>query len=147
MRLRVGLFVALLIVALAIGCAPQGKQEGYAVLFDGMVNIFEDAIYFNGNEVGRVLTKEVGGAGATKLTVALSPELVAATGNNLALYAHAGRLEVSTLQRMGHALEKDSPLCGFISKAELNWFKIKTLLNDRINAAKKRAAALQAQFS
>ena len=147
MRLRVGLFVALLIVAFAVGCAPQGKQEGYAVLFDGMVNIYEDAIYFNGNEVGRVLTKEVGGAGTTKLTVALSPELVAGTGNNLALYAHAGRLEATTLQRMGQALEKDAPLCGFISKSELNWFKIKTLLNDRINAAKKRAAALQAQFS
>ena len=147
MRLRVGLFVALLVVAIIIGCAPQGNQEGYAVLFDGMVNIFEDAIYFNGNEVGRVLAKEVAGAGATKLTVALSPELVAETGNNLALYAHAGRLEATTLQRMGHTLEKDAPLCGFTSKSELNWFKIKTLLNDRIKAAKKRAAELQAQFS
>jgi hypothetical protein len=146
MRLRVGFFVTLMIVALAVGCAPQGKQDGYAVLFDGMVNIYDDAIYLNSSEVGAVLSTEAGGGGVTKITVTLSPELVAQSGDNLALYAHAGRLEVATLQRMGQALEKGAPLCGFTSKSQLNWFKVKTLLNDRVNAAKKRAASLLAKF-
>ncbi len=147
MRLWAGFTVTLLIVALAVGCAPQGKQAGYAVLFDGMVNIVEDNIYFNGKQVGAVLSKEDHPSGVTTLSIALSPEFVVEIGNNLALYAHAGRLEATRLQRMGQALERGMPLCGFISKSELNWFKIKTLLNDRINAAGKRAAALQARLS
>jgi len=147
MRLWVGFTMTLLIVALTVGCAPQGKQDGYAVLFDGMVNIFEDGIYFNGKEVGGVLSKVENTSGVTTLSVSLSPEFVAEIGNNIAFYAHAGRLEATRLQRMGQALKKGEPLCGFISKSELNWFKIKTLLNDRINAAKKRAATLQARLS
>lgn len=145
MRLRLGFVMVLVIIVLSVGCAPQSKQDGYTVLFDGMVNITDEAIFFRGADVGRVLSSEENG-GVTRVTVTLSPDLVTEAGNTIALYAYAGRLEVTRLQRMGQALEKEDLICGFVSKGELNWFKIKTLLNDRISAAKKRVAALQAQL-
>lgn len=146
MRLRTRFSITLIIAAVAFGCAPQVKQDGNAVLFDGIINLYEEGVYFGGERVGSIQSREIAG-GITKLIIRLSPDFVAQTGNNLALYIHAGRLEAAMLQRIGQTLGKDALLCGFASKSELNWFKIKTLLNDRIDAAQKRAAALQMRFS
>ena len=146
MRLWVGFLVTLLVYVVATGCAPKDKQDGYAVLFDGQIHLYDDGVYYTGNQVGSIQSKQAGEGGITRLTIALSPDFVADTGNNLALYVHAGRLEVAKLQTLGQVLEKDALLCGFVSKSELTWFKIKTLLNDRIKAAQIRAAALQARL-
>jgi hypothetical protein len=129
------------------GCAPQPSQKaGQAVFFDGLTNVFDDGVYLRGTRIGNIQAAETGKGNVTRINIAIAPEFASNMGAHMAFYVDGGRLEAAQLQNFGTALEAGAPLCGFASKAEFNWFKFKTLLNDRVGAARQRALALQARM-
>ena len=146
MRFWVGFAITLLVSVLAVGCASKDQQAGYAAVFEDAPNLYDDGVYDSGHRVGNIFAKETGATGETRLMITLSPEFLNETGNNFVLYAHAGRLEVDKLHAFGEPLSQDALICGFTSKSKLTWFKLKTLLNDRVRAAQKRAKVLQARI-
>jgi len=146
MRFWVGFLITFLVSVLAAGCASKEQQTGYPVLFEDPPNLYDDGVYDSGQRVGSIVSKEMGATGITRLVITLSSDFLNETGNNFALCAHAGRLEVDKLHTFGEPLSQDALICGFTSKSELTWFKLKTLLNDRVRAAQKRAKALQARL-
>jgi hypothetical protein len=146
--------LALMISVLLAGCAPKpsqpskvskSSQDDIAVLFDGIANLCDQGVYLNGVRIGQIQSSQLGAGNVTKTSIQLSPEAVQMLGN-MVFYIDMCQLKAVELQGVGAPFQKGAPLCGFTSKAELNWFKFKTLLSDRIAAAKRRAAALQARF-
>ncbi len=149
MRRRVVLVAGLWCLLLAVvGCARETTtaEDGYAVLFGGIPQVYDKGVYFNGESVGTIESTQASAANVTKMVVSLAPEFVQTMGNNMAFYVNAGRLEAAPLQNIGQAYVKGEPLCGFHSKADLNWFKFKTLMLDRTLAARELALGLQARF-
>jgi hypothetical protein len=145
---------ALMISVLLAGCAAkpsqpskasQASQNGIAVLFDGIANLCDQGVYLNGVRIGQIQSSQLGAGNVTKTSIQLSPEAVQMLGN-LVFYVDMCRMQAIALQGIGSPFQKGAPLCGFTSKAEFNWFKFKTLLSDRIAAARRRAMALQARF-
>lgn len=138
----IGVVCALIMIA---GCSASEKPNpkgGVGVLFDNVPLLFDAGVYHLGSQVGEIVTTTNGVAGVTKLVVTLQPEFAAREGGNLAFYAHAGRLEAVTLANMGRPLENGAVLSGFTSKAGLYWFRLKTLLSDRVSSASRRAEQL-----
>lgn len=146
MRRGVWFGIVLMVLLIGAGCAPQPSQDGQKVLFDGLINVFDSGVYYRGMQVGTIQSTETGSANVTQVTIALTPDFTPRMGNHVVFYVDGGRLEAVPLQAFGDPLEKGAPLCGFASKAEFNWFKFKTLLNDRVGAARQRALALQARL-
>lgn len=148
---------ALMISVLLAGCSSKPSQpsnaskvsktsqDAIAVLFDGIANLCDQGVYLNGVRIGQVQSSQLGAGNVTRTNIQLSPEAVQMLGN-MVFYIDMCRLQAIELQGIGSPFQKGAPLCGFTSKAELKWFKFKTLLSDRIAAAKRRAMALQARF-
>jgi len=146
MRRGVWFGIVLMVLLIDAGCAPQPSQDGQKVLFDGFTNVFDKGVYYRGTQIGTIQSTETGSANVTQITIAVSPDFKPQMGNHVVFYVDGGRLEAVQLQAFGDPLEKGTPLCGFASKAEFNWFKFKTLLNDRVSAARQRVLVLQARL-
>lgn len=149
MRRWGGFYTALMILTITVGvagCARVPQQDGYAVMFEGAVRLYDDGVYYNGTRVGEVQSAEKGNGFVTRLRIGFAPEFIEKMGANLAMYVDNGRLVADKLQGLGGDLDPQVPLCGFSSQVGFNWFKFKTLLNDRIPAARQRALELQARM-
>lgn len=140
-------FVVLGITVMAVnGCSPNTKGKGLNVFFENMPDLLDNQVYFRGEMVGTVQSFSTGGFRVAKLVVVLKDDFLRETGNNLAFVVRFDRLEAIKLSSIGQPLEKETPLCGFTSPMELNWFKVKTLIGNRIVAAEKRARTLNQRF-
>ena len=128
-------------------CSPNNHQDGYSVYFETMPNLQDNQVRYNGKTVGTVVSSATGGFRVAKLIVALNEGFAQEAGKNLAFFVRYGSLEATKLSSFGQPLDNETPLCGFNSSMELNWFKIKTLIGDRIAAAEKRAGYLSHRFS
>lgn len=147
MRRGIWLVIALMALMIVMGCGPQPSQKaGQAVLFEGLVNLFDNGIYYRGTQIGSIQGTETGKGNVSRVAIAISPEFAASMGDHVVFFVDKGRLEAAQLQSFGVPLEPGAPICGFGSRAELNWFKFKTLLKDRVGAARQRAFALQARM-
>lgn len=146
MKTWVGFLVTLLIAVAATGCAPKTSVDGYVVMFEGPLSLSDQDVYFTGVKVGTIVSMETSASNVTRVVVSPDSDFKDQIGADIVLYAHAGRLEVSKLKNISEPLETGMPLCGFSSKSELSWFKFKTLLSDRVSAARKHALELQARF-
>ncbi len=147
MRRGFWFLIAIMTLTVGVGCAPQPSQKaGQVVLFDGMINVFDDGIYHRGSRIGSIQATETGPGNVTRVQIAISPEFAPSMGDHVAFYVDGGHLEAVLLQPFGAPLAPSAPLCGFGSKVDFNWFKFKTLLNDRVGAARQRALMLQTRM-
>lgn len=128
-------------------CAQKGQEGGLKVFFETLPNLQENQVFYKGEVVGTIQSSSIGGFRVAKLIVILKDDFREQTGNNLAFYVRYGRLEAIKLSSVGQPLSAETRFCGFNSSMELNWFKIKTLIGDRIVAAEKRANFLEHRFS
>jgi hypothetical protein len=141
------LFLAMCLLLIG-GCTSQSDlQDGIAVMFDRMPDIMDiDTVYYNGIKVGDIHSIAAGAGNVVKMMVSLDDEFTRYTGDNIALYPRRGRLEIEKLMAVGQPVQKGDLLSGFSTRVGLNWFKIKTLISDRILAAKHRAWNLHNLF-
>lgn len=143
---RWGVFLLALIISTAVAGCAKAPQDGYTIMFEGPIHVYDDGVYYSGGRVGEVQSIDKGAGNVTRVVVRFSSDFIQKMGNNFALYLDSGRLSADKLQGMGGSLQAEIPFCGFRSKAAFNWFKFKTLLNNRIPAAKHRALALLARM-
>ncbi|MBT8342739.1 MAG: hypothetical protein HKP58_19010 [Desulfatitalea sp.] len=146
MRQWIGIGMVLFLFATGAGCTSKTTSDGNEVFFDGMIQLMDQGVYFMGRSVGQVKVVETGAGHVTRVRVTLDTDFKGDVGNNLVFFVNNGRLQAALLQGVGDVLESGTPLSGFASKAGLNWFKFKTLFNDRIIHATQRAMALKARF-
>ncbi len=138
-----GMILMFLVLA---GCQPGGQQDGIHVMFEEKPRINGDGVFWHGQTIGTVSGIQVGNNAITKVTVRLDNPFKQHAGHNWAFYVHRGRLMADRLSITGESVATGDHVCGFSSKAALNWFKIKTLLNNRVSKAKRRAQSLERRF-
>ncbi len=138
--------ISLIVVAVVTGCQDTAG-DGIHVMFRGVPKIHHAEVYHHGRVVGSVLEQSTVEGGASMVTIRVSPDYKKHAGHHWAFYVDMGRLTAGRLNSSGSPLKPGDRVCGFHSKAALNWFKVKTLLGDRISAAGRRADKLHRRFN
>ncbi|MEJ2158467.1 MAG: hypothetical protein P8X96_24345 [Desulfobacteraceae bacterium] len=138
--------ITLMVFAGIVGCQPSGG-EGIHVMFKGVPKIHHTEVYHNGRVVGSILEQATDSNGASQVTIRIDPEFRPYAGHHWAFYVDMGRLTAGRLNSSGEPLQPGDLMCGFHSKAAFNWFKVKTLLRDRIAEAGRRAEKLHFRFT
>jgi hypothetical protein len=136
-----------LVLLFLVGCDKGASKKGIQVMFDGRTDIYKNEVYYSHKVVGKITSRQMGRSSVEMVTIALVPEFKRLMGKHWAFYVSNGRIWVVRIGNSGHALSAEEKLCGFHSKAALNWFKFKTLLNDRVYKASLRAEQLYRRFS
>lgn len=141
----IGIFVLFIILGIAMIRVPGNEQNGYTIIFDDLPKISSDQIFYANREVGKILTQDEGANKVVRITARLDEDFLQEMGNNIAFFPDYGRLNAMRLQAVGKPLPDDAIFCGFSSKMSLTWFRLKTLLKNRISAANRRALNLYRQ--
>lgn len=132
---------AIWVMLCSAGCSPSVEQ-GYAIMFDGPVSLFDTGVYYQGARIGKVFSTVNHPAGTVQLKVTIDSGYQKLMASNAAFYADNGRLCYSQLANFGQPLGNDGRWLGFHSKAALNWFKFRHFMADPTDAAARRAGAL-----
>ena len=128
------------------GCQKASTSEGIHVMFEGKPKLYYSEVYFRGQVVGAVQDQASNGS-ASRITVQIDPRFEQHAGQHWAFYVDKGRLTADRLTSSGEPVAAGDPMCGFNSKAAFNWFKVKTILSDRIAEANRRAQKLYQRFA
>ena len=141
-RLAFGLCLTLSLAA----CLPGNDRQGIHVYFESSPNIYQSDVYWFGKVVGKITDHQVGRGSVARLTIQIDPQFKERVGSHWAFYVDQGRLTAGQLSLSGDAVGAGDSICGFNSKASFNWFKFKTLLNDRVGRAMNMADQLHLRF-
>jgi hypothetical protein len=139
--------IALMVFASVFGCQMNSGDQGIHVMFKGVPRIDQKEVYYNGRVVGSILEQSADHNGASKVTIRIDPDYRQYAGHHWAFYPQMGRLTAARMKTAGPPLQPGDIMCGFQSKSAFNWFKLKTLLSNRISEAGRRAEKLNLQFS
>ena len=139
--------VALMVIEGVIGCQNTTGGEGIHVMFKRAPKIHHSEVYHRGRVVGTILEQASVHDGASRVTIRIAPDYRQYAGHHWAFYMDTGRLTAGRLKSSGHPMQPGDRMCGFHSKAAFNWFKVKTLLGDRIAEAGRRAEKLHRRFT
>jgi len=140
-------FALVTALILLTGCSPMvSDQEGIDVMFEGNPRIFKQDVLYHGQVIGQILNQKAGNGSVYKVTIRLVPRYEKEAGKHWVFYADKGGLHASRISTTGRPLTVGDKICGFGSKAALNWFKLKTLLTDRVYKANQIAATLSRRF-
>jgi hypothetical protein len=129
------------------GCNPMNhSRQGQGVMFESPPRIYKQEIYYRGRTIGQILDQKTGQGSVHKVTIQLSPEYIEMADSNWVFYVDDGRLTAFRIAAFGNSPANGDYLCGFGSKAALNWFRLKTLLINRIHKARQIADARARRF-
>jgi hypothetical protein len=129
------------------GCSQSGSnQEGIQVLFEQNPRIYKTEVYYFGQVIGEVVDQKSGNGSVYKVVIRLVSAYAKDIGRHWVFYVENGCLNAATLNASGQPLAAGARLCGFDSKAALNWFKFRTLLTDRVYKATQKAESLSRRF-
>jgi hypothetical protein len=138
--------IAMAVIGL-IACNPMNSsQQGHGVVLEGQPRIYKQEVYYHGQTIGKILDQKIGKEWVQKITIQLLPDHQNIIGSNWVFYVDQGRLNAFKIAAFGKPLPKGANICGFSSKAALNWFRFKTLLTNRIYRANQIADALTRRF-
>ena len=124
----------------------NGGRQGIDVYFEAPPTVYQTGVYWSGRVVGKIVDRHVGRSSVSRITIELDPQFEKRIGGNFAFYVDRGRMTAGQLSLGGGQFDAGAIACGFNSKAAYNWFKFKTLLNDRVGKAKRRANSLLVRF-
>jgi hypothetical protein len=146
MRLLCAVGLALFYLGSA-GCSQSGsKQEGIQVMFENNPRVYKNQVYYFGQVIGQVVDQKPGNGSVFMVVIRLASAYAKDVGHHWVFYVDNGCLNAAMLNASGAPLEAGGRLCGFDSKAALNWFKFKTLLTDRVYKATQKAESLSRRF-
>jgi hypothetical protein len=145
-RYWIAIVLAMAVIGL-VGCNPMtSSQQGRGVMFESPPRIYKQEVYYRGQAIGRILDQKTGQGSVHKVTIQLASEHINKDGSNWVFYVDNGRLTAFRIAAFGNPLAKGDNICGFSSKAALNWFRFKTLLTNRIYKANQIADTLTRRF-
>lgn len=136
------LYLSFVILWFFMGCDIGPADKGLQVMFDGQAQIYRNDVYYFHKVVGKITSRQRGNSGIEMMTIELAPEFKQLVGSNWAFFVENGRIAAVKFGNGSQAMGPEDKLNGFQSKAALNWFKFKTLLNDRAYRAALRAEGL-----
>lgn len=146
MRRWITIVLAMVGIGLA-GCNPMtSSQQGQGVMFESPPRIYKQEVYYRDKAIGQILDQKTGHGSIHKVTMQLSSEHIDKADSNWVFYVDNGRLTAYRIAPFGNPPAQGDNLCGFNSKAALRWFRLKTLLTNRIHKARNIADARTRRF-
>ena len=146
MRYWVAVVLTMAGIGLA-GCNPMTSgRQGRGVIFENSPRIYKQEVYYRGRAIGKILEQKNGNGSAHKVTIQLSPDHKDKADSNWVYFVDNGRLTAFQIAPSGKPTAQGCNLCGFGSKAALNWFRFKTLLTNRTYKARQIADTLTRRF-
>jgi hypothetical protein len=139
--------ITLFLISSVFSCQSANEKEGIHVMFDGTPKIYHSQVFYQGQVVGQIQDQQIGNGSVTKVTIRIDPQFEQYSGRHWAFYADSGRLMAGKLVSSGEPMESGDRVCGFRSKAAFHWFKVKTLLSDRVSKAERQADKLFRKFN
>ena len=143
-------WIAVVLAMAGIGltcCNPMtSSRQGLAVIFESPTRIYKQEVYFRGQSIGRILGQETGKGSVQKVSIQLSADHIDKAASNWVYYVDNGRLTAFRIAPFGNSRDQGANICGFNSKAALNWFRFRTLLTNRIYKAGQIADTLTRRF-
>lgn len=146
MRYWIAIALAMVCIGL-VGCNPMtSNRQGRGVMFESPPRIYKQEVYYGGRAIGRIVDQKTGHGSVHKVTIQLSPEHINKSDSNWVFYVEKGRLTAFRIAPFGNPAAQGDNICGFGSKAALNWFRFKTILTNRIYKARQIADILTRRF-
>ena len=128
------------------GCQSTDRSDALHVMFKSAPKIYHSEVYHRGRIVGAIQAVDTTSGGTSMATIRIDSGFQQHAGRHWAFYVDSGRLTAGKLNSSGIPLKPGDRLCGFLTKSAFNWFKVKTLLGDRISQAGRRAEKLHRRF-
>ena len=150
---RLAWVVVGLVLIFGAGCEElkvvhsQRAPEAYFVMIDGLANVFDARVFYNGDVIGEIQSTEASPALVTRLAVSIAPEYREKVTTHSVFLISAGQLTLRQLDHLGTPLAPGEALMGFASTESYYWFKTKTLFTNSAAEATASAAALNAAMA
>jgi hypothetical protein len=143
---KVAFALMLLLMLGGYGCSSEklGRASGIGVVFDGAPLIFDTSVVYMGSTVGQILSSQWSN-GVTRLSISLNSDGEDLKRSNMAAVVKNGQLNLVPLGGLGEALSSETCILGFENKIELQWFKLKHLIDNINMAADQQAQWLAAR--
>lgn len=139
--------ITLFMICCVFNCQGPDSSKGIHVMFDGGPGIYHSQVFYHGQVVGRIQGRQIRNGSVAMVTIRIDPRFKQYSGRHWVFYADNGRLTAERLVGSGEPIESGDRLCGFHSKAAFHWFKVKTLLSDRVSKAKRLADKRYRKFN
>lgn len=133
MKRELAIVLMLIMTAAVPGCQPQpaGTAGGYPVMFEGNPRLVTPVVYYQGSEIGKVVSAGIGFDGIVELTVAIDSAYRDLMTEDAVFYPMAGHLEYDRLSPAGGPIQEGSAVLGFPSRLSYNWHRFTSLLSSR----------------
>ena len=146
MRYWIAIVLTMVGMGLA-GCNPMtSNRQGRGVMFESPPRIYNQHVYYSGQTIGKILDQKTGKGSVCMVNIQLSSEHISKADSNWVFYVDDGRLNAYRIAPFGNPLAQGEHLCGFNSRAALNWFRFRTLLTDRIYKVRQIADTRARRF-
>lgn len=139
--------ITLFVISCVLNCHGSNSSEGIHVMFDGTPKIYHSQVFYHGQVVGQIQDQQIGNGSVTKVTIRIDPKFEQYSGRHWVFYTDSGRLTAGRLVSSGEPIVSGDRVCGFHSKAAFHWFKVKTLLSDRVSKAERQADKRYRKFN
>ncbi|MBW1841373.1 MAG: hypothetical protein JRI75_06225 [Deltaproteobacteria bacterium] len=136
-----GFSVIICIFIMLCGCSSKESNVFY-VMFKGKPEITNSAVFFNGAEMGKIVSQKSGFGNICEVNITINSEHLKNMKDNVVFCVSNGRLEYHPFTGGGALLAKEAPVPGFSSNLSLSWFKAKNTLNNLPMEASKTAREL-----
>lgn len=138
---RVCAFAAVMTLLLC-GCVASSQEQVYHVIFEDTPRLFDAGVYFRGERVGEILSRETGDSLVHEITISVAESSRQMMQTCTAFIVSGGRLNLIQLAAHGEPLPLGSTVLGFQSKGALIAFRLKHLMQPLPAAAMQKALRL-----
>ena len=134
--------LAALVLLLISGCNLSSQDPVYHVMFEDPPRLFDSGVYFQGERIGEIVSRETGDSMVHKVTISVSEPYRERIQSRTVSFVSSGMLQYASLAAFGDPLPLGSPVLGFRSKGALLAFRLSNLMQPLPTAAGQEAARL-----
>ena len=134
--------LAALALLLISGCTLSSQNPVYHVMFEDSPQIFDAGVYFQGEQIGEIVSRQTTDTLAHQVTISVSERNRDLIQTSTVFFVSSGRLQAAALAAFGDPVPLGSPILGFRSKAAMLGFRVKNLMQPLPAAAGQEAARL-----
>ena len=134
--------LAALMLLLLSGCNLTSQDPVYFVMFEDTPQLFDSGVYFQGEQIGEIVSRQTGPSLVHKVTISVPERHRELIRTQTVFFVSSGRLQHAALAAYGEPLPLGSPVLGFTSKAAMLAFRVKNLMQPLPAAAGQDAARL-----
>ena len=141
MKRLILLAAALFFAASVVGCI-QNAPQAYYVMFEKPPNLFDEGVYFQGDTIGNIKSRDTSPLQVTRVAISLLPEYREQLKSTSVFFVQSGRLHLAAVDTLGAPVPPGAVFLGCPSPLALKWLRARTAFSDTARAANEEAQRL-----